>query len=170
VADTGDLVVVGRVGPPRGVRGDVFVEPRTDAPEQRFAEGAVLHAEPRPLTVASASSASGRLVVHFVGVNDRSAAEALRGVELAIPAGERPPLEDPDEYYDTDLVGLAASTVDGAELGSVEDVVHAGGASYLVVPVAGRARLVPFVAAIVPTVDLAAGRVVIDPPDGLFEL
>ena len=165
-----DLVAVGRVGPARGVRGDVFVEPWTDAPEERFAPGSVLQAEPRALTVASASSASGKLVVHFVGVDDRIAAEALRGTELAVPAGERPALDDPDEYYDTDLVGLSVCTVDGAELGPVADVVHAGGASYLVLNLAGKERLVPFVAAIVPTVDLTARRVVIDPPEGLFDL
>jgi 16S rRNA processing protein RimM len=165
-----DLVAVGRVGPARGVRGDVFVEPLTDAPEERFAPGSVLHAEPTPLTVASASSAGGKLVVHFTGVDDRASAEALRGTELAIPAAARPELEDPDEYYDTDLVGLTAVTVDGVELGPVAGVQHAAGASYLVIDVAGTQRLVPFVAAIVPAVDLAARRVVVDPPEGLFDL
>ena len=165
-----DLVAVGRVGPARGVRGDVFVEPWTDVPEERFAPGSVLHAEPEALTVESASSAGGKLVVHFAGVDDRAAAEAIRGTELAIPADQRPPLDDPNEYYDSDLVGLSARTVDGVELGPVDDVVHAGGASYLVLHLDGRERLVPFVAAIVPTVDLAAGRVVIDPPEGLFDL
>jgi 16S rRNA processing protein RimM len=168
-----ELVVVGRIGPARGVRGDVFVEPWTDVPEERFAPGEVLWTEPAsagPLTVESANAASGKLVVHFAGVHDRSAAEALRGTQLVIPAAQRPPLADPDEFYDSDLVGLAASTVDGTDLGEVADVVHAGGASYLVVRVGGRERLVPFVAAIVPTVDLAAGRVVIDPPEGLLDL
>ncbi|HZC71757.1 MAG TPA: ribosome maturation factor RimM [Jatrophihabitans sp.] len=170
MADSGDLVVVGRVGPARGVRGDVFVEPWTDAPAERFAPGSVLQAEPGPLTVEAASSAGGRLVVHFAGVDNRAAAERLRGAELAIPADTRPGLDDPDEYYDTELVGLSAYTVDGVELGPVARVVHAGGASYLVLDLAGSERLVPFVAAIVPTVDLEAGRVVVDPPEGLLEL
>jgi 16S rRNA processing protein RimM len=171
--ELGDLVAVGRVGPARGVRGDAFVEPWTDVPEERFAPGAVLRTEPAsagPLTVESSSSAGGKLVVRFAGVTDRAGAEALRGVRLLIPAGERPPIDDPDEFYDTDLVGLEARTPDGAVLGPVTDVLHAAGASYLVVPVDGRDRLVPFVAAIVPTVDPAGGLVVVDPPPGLFDL
>jgi 16S rRNA processing protein RimM len=166
-------LVVGRIGPARGVRGDVFVEPWTDAPDERFAPGAVLRTEPAtagPLTVEAASSAGGTLVVRFAGVTSRGAAEQLRGVQLVIDAADRPALDDPEEFYDSDLVGLTARTVAGDELGPVTDVVHAGGASYLVVVTAGHERLVPFVAAIVPTVDPRAGYVVIDPPEGLFEL
>jgi 16S rRNA processing protein RimM len=166
-------VVVGRIGPARGVRGDVFVEPWTDVPEERFAPGAVLRTDPPeagPLTVESSSTAGGKLVVRFAGVVERSAVEALRGVRLVIDAGSRPALEDPDEFYDTDLVGLAAQTVDGLDVGTVADVLHTAGATYLVVNGDGRERLVPFVSAIVPTVDLAARRVVIDPPDGLLDL
>jgi 16S rRNA processing protein RimM len=168
-----DLVVVGRIGPVRGVRGDVFVAPFTDAPEQRFAPGSVLRTDPEsagPLTVASSSSASGKLVVHFEGVDGRPEAEALRGVQLVVPAGERPALEDPDEYYDTDLIGLTARTVGGDELGPVSEVIHVGGADYLVLAMDGREQLVPFVAAIVPTVDITGGTVLVDPPEGLFDL
>lgn len=168
-----EFVAVGRIGPARGVRGALFVEPWTDAPEDRFAVGQVLRTDPPsagPLTVESSSNASGKLVIQFAGVGDRPTAEALRGVQLVVPAGQRPPLEDPDDFYDTDLIGLAAQTVDGTDLGPVTDVVHAGGASYLVVRLDGQERLIPFVAAIVPTVDLEGGLVVVDPPDGLFEL
>jgi 16S rRNA processing protein RimM len=171
--ELGELIAVGRVGPPRGVRGHVFVEPWTDSPAERFAAGATLQTEPGsagPLTVESSSMAGGKLVVLFDGVTDRMGAVALRGVQLLIPAHQRRPIEDPDEFYDTDLVGLVARTVGGEPLGPVTDVMHAGGATYLVVQVDGQDRLVPFVAAIVPTVDLAGGAVVIDPPDGLFEL
>ncbi|MCU1655959.1 MAG: rRNA processing protein RimM [Pseudonocardiales bacterium] len=174
MTDGGPLIVaVGRIGPARGVRGDVFVEPWTDDPDTRFAAGTVLRTEPAgagPLTVESASSASGKLVIHFADVDGRVAAEALRGVQLVVEATQRPPIEDPDEFYDTDLIGLAVHTAGGAELGPVRDVLHAGGADYLVLDVDGRERLVPFVSAIVPTVDLPGGRVVIDPPEGLFDL
>jgi 16S rRNA processing protein RimM len=173
VSEPDELIVVGRIGPARGVRGEVFVEPWTDAPDERFATGAVLRTDPDtagPLTVETSSSAGGKLVVHFAGVADRPSAEALRGTRLLIAAASRPSLADPDEFYDTDLIGLAARTVDGVELGPVRDIVHAAGASYLVLGADGRDRLVPFVRAIVPTVDLDAGRVVIDPPDGLLEL
>jgi 16S rRNA processing protein RimM len=168
-----DVVAVGRIGPARGVRGEVFVEPWTDDPAGRFAMGSVLRTDPieaGPLTVESSSTGGGKLVVHFEGVDDRMAAEALRGTELLITASERPPLDDPNEFYDTDLVGMAARTVDGEELGPVRDVVHAAGADYLVIEVDGRDRLVPFVAAVVPTVDVGARVVEIDPPTGLFEL
>jgi len=173
MAGPDDLIAVGRIGPPRGVRGHVFVEPWTDAPDERFAPGAGLRTEPAeagPLWVESASSASGRLVVRFTGVDDRAGAEALRGTRLLVEADARPALDDPDEFYDSDLVGLTAITVDGAELGAVLDVLHVGGASYLVLPADGQQRLIPFVSAIVPTVDLDGGRIVIDPPDGLLEL
>ncbi len=168
-----DLVAVGRIGRPRGVRGACFVEPWTDDPDERFAAGVVLATdppEPGPLTVASSSTAGGKLVVQFASVDDREGAEALRGVRLLLPVSDRPVLDDPDDFYDTDLIGLAASTVAGAHLGPVRDVLHAGGADYLVVDVEGREVLVPFVSAIVPTVDLDEGAVVIDPPDGLLEL
>jgi 16S rRNA processing protein RimM len=168
-----ELVAVGRIGPARGVRGDVFVEPWTDQPAARFAAGAVLRTEPAgagPLTVETANLGGTKLVVHFAGVLDRAAAEALRGVRLVVPAAERPPLDDPDEFYASDLVGLLARTVAGVELGPVRDVLNLAGAEYLVLEVGGVERLVPFVAAIVPTVDLVGRVLVIDPPEGLFDL
>jgi 16S rRNA processing protein RimM len=110
------------------------------------------------------------MVLRFAGVIDRPGAEALRGVRLVIPASARPPIEDPDEFYASDLVGLAARTPAGADLGAVRDVIDIAGADYLVLDVDGVERLVPFVAPVVPTVDIAGGRVVIDPPDGLFDL
>src|SRR5689334_10876658 len=82
-----DLVAVGRIGPARGIRGDVFVEPWTDAPEERFAPAAVLRTQVgRTLTVAASSVSGGKQVVHFAGVDDREAAESLRGLELFVPA------------------------------------------------------------------------------------
>jgi 16S rRNA processing protein RimM len=167
------VVAVGRIGRARGVRGDVFVEPWTDDPDDRFAPGAVLATEPEdagPLTVVTTAAASGKLVVHFAGIEDRESAATLAGVRLLYAAADRPPLDDPDDFYDTDLIGLAVVGADGTDYGPVRDVVHAGGADYLVLDLDGRERLVPFVTAIVPTVDVAGGRVVIDPPAGLFDL
>ncbi len=169
----GDLVAVGRIGPAHGLRGEVIVVPFTDQPDERFAPGAVLVAEPGdtgPLTVESSRWQGKRMVVRFAGVVDRSGAEALRGTDLLIPAADRPDLDDPDDFYDTDLIGLAAATVDGRALGPVRDVVHGPAADYLVVEVDGQERLVPFLAAMVPSVDVAGGKVVIDPPEGLLEL
>ena len=169
----GDLVAVGRIGSAHGLRGEVVVAPFTDQPEERFAPGAVLVAEPAeagPLTVESSRWQGKRLVVRFAGVVDRTGAEALRGTDLLIAAADRPDLDDPDDFYDTDLIGLSAATVDGRALGPVRDVVHAPAADYLVIEVDGQERLVPFLAAMVPSVDLAGGTVVIDPPEGLLDL
>jgi 16S rRNA processing protein RimM len=164
-------VAVGRIGPAHGIRGEVTVESWTDDPQGRFADGAVLHREAgSALRVISARPHGSRLLVRFDGVEDRTAAEALRGCVLLVDAAARPPLSDPDEFYDSDLIGLLAMTIGGWELGPVREILHLPGTDYLVVDVDGQDRLVPFVAAIVPSVDVAAGRIVIDPPEGLFDL
>src|SRR5206468_2224264 len=122
-------------GPARGVRGDLFVEPWTDSPDERFAPGAVLQTDPAsagPLQVTSSNRASGKLVVHFDGIESRPAAEAARGTMLYVAAADRPVLDDPDEFYDTDLLGLTARTVDGDVLGPVREVLHSPGSDYLV--------------------------------------
>jgi 16S rRNA processing protein RimM len=172
-APGGEVVAVGRVGKAHGIRGDAFVEPWTDAPDERFSPGARLSTEPAdrgPLTVESARDHSGKLVVHFAGLDDRNAIEALRGTVLLVPTAARPAIEDPDEFYDTDLIGLAARTVQGRQLGPVTDVLHSPAGSLLAIDVDGREVLVPFRTEFVPTVDLAAGITEIDPPDGLLEL
>ncbi|MEO6699871.1 MAG: ribosome maturation factor RimM [Jatrophihabitantaceae bacterium] len=168
-----DLVAVGRIGKAHGVRGDAFVEPWTDTPEERFVPGTVLSTEPAergPLTVAGSRDHSGKLVVHFEGIDDRNAIEAIRGTVLVMPASARPPIADPDEFYDTDLIGLAVRTVDGRELGPVTEVLHSPAGSLLAIDLAGREVLVPFRREFVPTVDLIGRTAEIDPPDGLLDL
>lgn len=166
-------LVVGRIGHAHGVKGEVSVEVRTDDPDRRFATGSVLATDPAergPLTVERTRPHHGRLLVQFAGVPDRTAAEALRGTLLVVDsasAGET----DEDEWWDHDLVGLVATTADGTKLGSVTDVLHVPGPPLLaIVDDAGRELLVPFVAAIVPEVDVAGGRLVVNPPSGLLEL
>lgn len=165
-------VVVGRIGRPHGVRGEVTVEVRTDSPEVRFAPGTVLGTDPaRPggLEVAGFHWHSGRLLLSFDGVVDRTGAESLRGLLLTavIADDERP--EDPEEFYDHQLVGLTARTVAG-DLGQVAEVLHLPAQDLLVVrTAAGREVLVPFVSEIVPEVDLAAGTLLVDPPAGLLD-
>jgi 16S rRNA processing protein RimM len=168
-------LVVGRVGRPHGLRGEVTVEVRTDDPEQRFVAGsclATVPAERGPLTVARSRWHSGRLLVMFAGHEDRNAAEELRDTLLAIDSDQLGPLDDPEEFYDHDLIGLQVVTVVGEPVGAVADVVHPG-QDLLVIegsgPRSGAEILVPFVAAIVPEVDVAAGRLVIDPPPGLLD-
>ena len=167
-------LVVGRIGRPHGVRGEVTVEVRTDDPDARFAPGSSLRTEPAergPLTVAAVHPRSGGLVLAFEGVGSREEAEALRGIVLVVDSAELPEIEDADEWYDHQLVGLAAVDPAGAALGEVADVVHAPASDLLVVrDVDGREHLVPFVRELVPAVDVPGGRVVVDPPEGLLDL
>jgi 16S rRNA processing protein RimM len=167
------VVAVGRIGKAHGIRGAVYVEPWTDAPEERFLPGAVLDTEPvgrGPLTVAEVRSHSGKQVVQFIGIDDRNTAEAIRGTVLVMAASARPLLDDPDEFYDTDLIGLAVRQLDGTAVGSVTDVLHSPADSLLAIDVEGREVLVPFRKQFVPVVDLSAGTLTIDPPDGLLDL
>ncbi len=163
-------VVVGRVGRAHGIRGDVAVQPRTDEPRRRFAVGAVVRAGERTLTVETVREHQGRLLVGFVEVTDRTAAEALGGavLEADVDATEQP--EDPEEFYDHQLVGLRVETVDGAHVGEVLRVEHPAGQDLLVIARDGGELLYPFVQALVPEVDVAGGRVVIDDRPGLLEL
>lgn len=147
-----------------------MVQVRTDSPEQRFVPGAQFGAGPRgTLTVAAVRPHAGAMLVRFDGVSDRVAAEGLRGTLLTVDVAELPALEDPEEYYDHELEGLAAVGPDGAVLGTIREVVHAPASDLLVLETAEGETLVPFVRAIVPEVDLAGGRVVLDPPAGLLD-
>ena len=167
-------LVVGRVARAHGISGEVAVEVRTDSPEVRFADGAALDTDPPergPLTVRRTRWHSGRLLVCFDGVADRNAAEALRGTLLVADSSTSPSGDDPDEFWDHQLAGLVAVTTAGAVLGAVEEVAHPPGADVLVIRAPdGGELLVPFVREIVPEVDVAGGRVVVDPPPGLLEL
>jgi 16S rRNA processing protein RimM len=169
-------LVVGRIGKPHGIRGELTVDVRTDEPERRFAPGSVLRAQPPSgsafaapaLTVARSRWHQSTLLVTFEQISDRNGAEAARGIVLhaTIAADETP--EDPDEFYDHQLVGLAAYDVSGAALGAVTGLVHGGAQDLLSVRTPdGRDTLVPFVKALVPEVDIAGGRVVIADRPGL---
>jgi 16S rRNA processing protein RimM len=166
-------VTVGRIGRPHGIRGDVVVGVRTDEPELRFAKGSRLDTDPvglGPLTVAGSKWHSGELLVRFEGVSDRDAAAELRGTWLTVDSAAIAPPEDPDEFRDTDLVGLSVRTVDGTPVGTVDDVLHSGQDVLLVKSADGREIMVPFVKALVPDVDLSGGVLTIDPPAGLLNL
>ena len=169
------LLLAGVIVRVHGLRGEVVVDLHTDSPEVRFATGSALVAR-RPgepdgvLTVESARAHSGRLLVRFVEAPDRSAAEALRGIRLLVAAASAAPPEDPDEFHVHQLEGLRAELADGTVVGTVGDVVH-GPAGELLVVVREDApdALIPFVHAIVPTVDLPHGRLILTPPEGLLD-
>lgn len=167
MADTIE-VLVGRIGKAHGLRGEVTIAPTTDSPEQRFAPGSRLSSPTAgALTVRQQRWQAGTLVVAFEQAADRSAAEALRGTELwaHIDADDT----DAEEFHDTALIGLGAVDPSGAPLGRVVRVLHLPAQDVLVLDTPQGERLVPFVTELVPEVDPAAGRVVIDPIPGLLD-
>jgi 16S rRNA processing protein RimM len=167
------LVVVGRVGRAHGIRGQVTVDVRTDEPEARLAPGAVLLTDPEavgPLLVSAGQVHSGRLLLTFEGVADRTAAEALRGTLLLAEVDPDVRPDDDEEWYDHQLVGLDVVLPDGTAVGEVREVLHLPGHDLLAVDRPdGSEALVPFVTEFVPEVDLAANRVVVTPPPGLLD-
>ncbi|WP_086838907.1 ribosome maturation factor RimM [Amycolatopsis kentuckyensis] len=167
-------VVVGRIAKAHGIRGELAVDVRTDSPDERFKIGAAVTTKlrdgsKRELTIAAAREHSGRLLVRFEEVLTRDVAETLRGALLLADTATLPPTEDPDEFYDHELAGLRAELTDGTVVGKVVEIVHSPAGELLELDVDGREVLVPFVRAIVPTVDVAGGRVVLDPPEGLLD-
>lgn len=169
-------VVVGRIGKPHGLRGEVTVDVRTDEPDRRFTVGARLRAQaargaagiPAHLTVASTRWHQGVLLAGFEEAGDRTAAEGLRGTVLHVTLDPEETPEDPEEFYDHQLLGLAVHDLGGALIGTVSGVVHGGAQDLLQVKATdGRDTLVPFVSALVPEVDLAGLRVVVADRPGL---
>jgi 16S rRNA processing protein RimM len=174
-ADAEIEVVVGRVGKPHGLRGEVTVDVRTDEPERRFAVGATLRAQAPPgsasahhsLTVASTRWHQGVLLAGFEELPDREAAEAARGTVLHATIPTDTPPDHPDEFYAHQLVGLAAYDVEGTHLGEVTALTTGAQDLLTVRTPDGRDALVPFVSALVPEVDVPGGRLVIADRPGL---
>jgi 16S rRNA processing protein RimM len=172
-------LVVGRIAKSHGLNGEVAVEIRTDDPQRRFAPGSALllrvpkaKQADRALQVVSVREHANRLLVSFAEVVDRASADSLRGSLLVVRSEDLPPSEDPDEFYDHELIGLRiVDRADGGELGEVADVVHSAGGDWLVARVeGGRDVLVPFVAAIVVEVSLDEKTVWVQLPEGLLDL
>ena len=170
-------LIVGRVAKAHGVTGELVVDIRTDDPDVRFAPGARLRARKprdggtaRSHVVDSARPHGARLLVRLAGVNDREAADALRGSLFVIDSDELPPIDEPDTYYDHQLEGLRVRTTAGQEIGLVAEVLHTAGGELLAVKAESGEVLVPFVSAIVTSVSLAGGIIEIEPPDGLLDL
>ena len=165
-------VVVARIGKAHGLRGEVTVQVLTGAPDERFVPGATFVTEPvaaGPLVLRSARDHNGILLLGFEHTDDRTGAEALRGIKLLADALEDD--GDEDAWYERDLVGLKAVTVGGDEVGEVTALESRPAQDLLVLRLTdGRQARVPFVTAIVPEVDIAGGRVVLDPPAGLLDL
>jgi 16S rRNA processing protein RimM len=165
-------VVVARVGKAHGLRGEVTVQVLTGAPDERFVPGATFVTEPPeagPLVLRTARDNNGILLLGFEQTDNRSGAEALRGIKLLADVLADDGQED--VWYERDLIGLTVVTVGGVEVGEVTALESRPAQDLLVFRLTdGREVLVPFVTAIVPEVDIEGGRVVLDPPPGLLDL
>ncbi|UPK76533.1 ribosome maturation factor RimM [Nocardioidaceae bacterium SCSIO 66511] len=165
-------VVIGRIGRAHGVRGETSVDVRTDEPERRFAVGSSVQVEDtgRTLRIQAVRRHQGRLLVQFDGVDDRTAAETLRGCVLAVEVDPDEAPDDPEEFYDHQLVGLEVRSNAGAVVGEIRQIVHLPAQDALEVRTPeGRDLLVPFVEELVPTVDVAAGHVIVSDVRGLLD-
>ena len=173
----GARVCMGVVGAPHGVRGAVRIKSFTEIPEAIADYGALEDESGRrcfTLRVIGTAKGDGMVIATLSGVADRNQAEALRGLRLYAPRAALPATAE-EEFYHADLVGLAAELADGTPLGEVIAVHDFGAGDMLEIERenhgsrGGQPVLVPFTRAVVPVVDLAGHRVVIDPPDGLFD-
>ncbi len=163
----GELVLVGRLGRPHGLRGHLAIVSETDN-EERFVPGArVLLRSGEALTVAEHRLGGAGQVIAFVGISDRNQAESLRGSELFVELGERRRLRE-DEYWPDELVGLEVRDQTGATRGRVEAVDDNAPQTRLVVATSAGTRLVPLVAPLVTEVSLAAGYLVVADIPGLL--
>jgi 16S rRNA processing protein RimM len=162
-------LVVARVGRAHGLGGEVSVELRTDIPERRFVVGAVFQTDPAgagPLELTATRHDSGRWYLRFAEATDRDAAEGLRGVLLVVAQDES---DEDDAWYPHELIGLRAERPTGEVVGTVSGLEHPPAHDLMLIrEPGGTTARIPFVAAMVPVVDVAGGRVVVDPPFGLL--
>jgi 16S rRNA processing protein RimM len=171
--------LVARIGKPHSLRGEVTVQLHTDDPEGRFVPGARFVTEaapgsgvPRELTLRSARVHNGTWLLAFEGIPDRTGAEGLRGTRLLVDAeAVEEEADDGEGWYEDELVGLRAVDAGGTVLGTVSGLEVGPAQDLLVLTLpGGGTAYVPFVAEIVPEVDVEGGRVVLTPPPGLLEL
>ena len=163
-----DHVCLGAVTGAHGVRGDVRVKSFCAEPSAIGDYGPLTDDAGATRTLTVLKPIKGGYAVRLSGIASKEAADALRGQRLWVPRAALPDAGD-DEYYHADLIGLEALDTGGARLGRVKAVLDHGGGDLLELALPGGATaLVPFTREIVPTVDLGAGRVVLDPPPGLL--
>ncbi|HKF63108.1 MAG TPA: ribosome maturation factor RimM [Dongiaceae bacterium] len=170
----GRLILVGRIAGAHGLRGLVKLQSFTGEPAAIGRYGPLLDAAGgRRFEVTVQNLVKGGVVARIAGIDDRNAAEKLRGIELYLPRDALPPAVD-GEYYHADLLGLAVELADGRTLGRVQAVENFGAGDLLTIERPGQAPgrntvSLPFTDRVVPVVDLAAGRIVVDPPAGLLD-
>jgi len=165
-----DRVCVGAIAGAYGVRGEVRLKSFCADPLAIGSYGPLWSEDgARSFAVALGRPVANGLAARLSGVSTRDEAEALRGVRLYADRAALPHLPE-DEFYHADLIGLVVADTGGTPLGRVTAVLNHGAGDLLEVQVpGGDSLLLPFTRAVVPTVDLAAGRIVVDPPEGLLE-
>lgn len=164
------LVVVAKAGAPHGVRGEIRVKSFTGNPGDFAAYGPLQAADGRIFTVQSARPQKEMFIVRFREVATREAAEALNGVELLVPRSALGALDDEDEFFMADLVGLVARNTDGEDIGLVAAVHDFGAGDILeIARTRGGSEMIAFTRATVPVVDLEGGFVAVAPPEEVSE-
>ena len=165
-----DTVCVGAIAGAFGVKGEVRLKSFTATPEDIASYGMLVTEDgSRSFEVTLTGQTSGALTARLSGIATKEQADALRGVRLYVPRDRLPDLPE-DEFYHADLIGLSVQDTGGAPLGRVRAVLNHGASDLLEIELAGESNtvLLPFTREAVPTVDLASGRIVADPPDGIF--
>jgi 16S rRNA processing protein RimM len=165
-----ESILVGYVRRAHGIGGAVVVRPLTDDPGGRWFSGAELASDGNPpvsYTISNVGPHKDGLLVQFEGVLDRTTAEALRGTSFTIAADDRREL-DTEEFWPDDLIGCTVVDEAGETLGTIDSVEFGAAQDRLAVRTSDGIVEVPFVDAIVPTIDLDARRIVMNPPIGLF--
>jgi len=170
VAADDTLVLLGVVGAPHGVRGEVRIKAFTGDPLAIADYGPLTDRAGRSYEIAEIRPAKEVVVARLKGVSTREAAQALNGTELFVPRAALPPPEDEDEFLQADLVGCGVFAPDGTALGTVTAVENYGAGDLLDIATPdGRSVLMPFTRAFAPRIDIAARRIEAVPPAGLFE-
>lgn len=171
--DWDDMVLVGRIARPHGIRGHVFVTPETDFVAERFVPGATMWARSdrgyEQLTVVAARVQNGRPVIAFDGFSSIDEVARLAGLELRVPEESLQPLAA-GAYYQHQLVGCTVETTAGEPVGLVRRVEGGAAGSLLAIDGARGEILIPFALDICREVDIAARLIRIEPPEGLLEL
>lgn len=166
-----DQICVGAIAGAFGVQGEVRLKSFTADPEA-IADYAPLSTEDGSASfeVQITRAIPQGFAARLTGIRSKEQADALRGTRLFAPRDRLPSLQT-DEYYHADLIGVAVFDTGGVELGRVKAVLNHGASDLLEILVPGQSAtiLLPFTLAAVPTVDLGAGRIIADPPEGLFD-